>query len=675
MIGKHQLLVTLLTAVVSVSSDVSAIADPPQQVKRDAPPKRDPHIQRAIDRGVAFLRSVQSPDGAWVYFAYNRTAPTNVGATALAGLSLLESGVKTDDPAVRKAADFLRQQAPSLRHTYSLSASIWFFDRLGDKADEPLIETMTARLLAGQNSSGGWTYDCPPPGGEEERRLINVIRQQQAKQDNAPPAKPGEEKKANPAQAPPKAGQPAAIPELLKQFGLPQGMPAPPQAGMPPAAAAPGAAAPQGLVWGGDNSNTQFASLALWVARRHKLPVDAALARIDERFRKSQLANGTWNYSGNSFSITSPAMTCAGLTGLAVAHGAAAKPQGAQAPDKNNAKVIDPDKDQNMLAGFRYLGAWLQESSQVGTIGMSGHRSFYFLWSLERIGEIYGLKTIGRVEWYPWGANLLINSQLADGGWGTVLGVDERSVDTAFALLFLARSNVAKDLSVTLRGKLRDPGMHTLRAGGGGVDVIKNKGDKIAEAPDKKEEDGDARKLVDPKEKLTSPPANNGDAKGDSKNEESTTARQMSEELAAAKGTQQEELLAKYKEGKGSAYTMALAGAIARLSGDSKNKTRDALAERLTRMTAATLRAELKDDDPEIRRAASLACAMKDDKSHMPDLIPLLDDPEPLVNRAAHAALKSLSNQDFGPAKDASVKERARAVEAWKAWWEKQSQK
>ena len=47
---------------------------------------------------------------------------------------------------------------------------------------------------------------------------------------------------------------------------------------------------------GDDNSNTQFATLALWVARRHGLPVDHALARIDSRFRHSQGADGGWGY-------------------------------------------------------------------------------------------------------------------------------------------------------------------------------------------------------------------------------------------------------------------------------------------------------------------------------------------------------------------------------------------
>jgi hypothetical protein len=62
---------------------------------------------------------------------------------------------------------------------------------------------------------------------------------------------------------------------------------------------------------------------------------------------------------------------------------------------------------------------------------------------------------------------------------------------------------------------------------------------------------------------------------------------------------------------------------------------------------------------------------MKDDKSHVPDLIPLLEDREPIVERAAHAALKSLSGKDFGPEANASRQDTANAVAAWKGWWEK----
>jgi len=49
--------------------------------------------------------------------------------------------------------------------------------------------------------------------------------------------------------------------------------------------------------------------------------------------------------------------------------------------------------------------------------------------------------------------------------------------------------------------------------------------------------------------------------------------------------------------------------------------------------------------------------------------------PAAAAARAAHAALKSLTSQDFGPAKDASAKDRTQAMEAWKEWSAKQERK
>jgi hypothetical protein len=119
-------------------------------------------------------------------------------------------------------------------------------------------------------------------------------------------------------------------------------------------------------------------------------------------------------------------------------------------------------------------------------------------------------------------------------------------------------------------------------------------------------------------------------------------------------------------------FTEALATALPKLNGDAKRKAREALADRLTRMKAQTLGRYLEDEDTEIRRAAALACAMKDCKDHIPDLIRLLGDREGPVARAAHAALKELSGQDLGPRADADGAERDRAVAAWRAWWKGQ---
>src|SRR5437667_3872271 len=135
--------------------------------------KRNPKIQQAIDRGVAFLRSQQDQNGIWPYPGVNGG---NVGATALVGLTLLECGVPADDPAVQQAAKYVRKNAGSLDYTYALSTSIWFFDRLGDEADVPLIQLFAVRLMGGQNEAGGWTYTCPVVGAGQEPRLMNQPR-------------------------------------------------------------------------------------------------------------------------------------------------------------------------------------------------------------------------------------------------------------------------------------------------------------------------------------------------------------------------------------------------------------------------------------------------------------------------------------------------------------------
>jgi hypothetical protein len=149
----------------------------------------------------------------------------------------------------------------------------------------------------------------------------------------------------------------------------------------------------------------------------------------------------------------------------------------------------------------------------------------------------------------------------------------------------------------------------------------------------------------------------------------------LAKDLLQAEPAKQERLVDNLRESKGPENTQALLEAIPKLEGDIKKKAREALADRMSRMTSATLRDRLGDEDPEMRRAAALAAAMKEDTTHVPRLIEMLDDTEASVSRAAYAALKSLSGKDFGPAKDASKAARAEAVAAWKAWWKEKGEK
>ena len=91
-------------------------------------------VNRAIDAGVAHLKQSQNADG---------TIGNDLGATALAGLALLECGVGADEACIKKAAEAVRQGAVANTGTYQISLSILFLDKLRDPADIALIESLT----------------------------------------------------------------------------------------------------------------------------------------------------------------------------------------------------------------------------------------------------------------------------------------------------------------------------------------------------------------------------------------------------------------------------------------------------------------------------------------------------------------------------------------------------
>ncbi len=279
---------------------------------------------------------------------------------------------------------------------------------------------------------------------------------------------------------------------------------------------------------------------------------------------------------------------------------------------------------------------------------------YYFLWSVERVAVAYGLSTIGGKDWYTWGSGVLLAAQRADGAWMGKFGTD---ADTCFALLFLRRANLAPDLTAYLKGASSVE--FAIRTGNGqAAETGKSSTDEASPvAPGKS-----ASALSDPKGKAeqgTSPQDTHAEA----------GAVRLKAQLLHASGPKQDELLEQLKQAKGVAYTDALAAAIPSLNGALKTKAREALAERLARMTASTLRSKLQDEAPEVRRAAALACAAKADRQLVPYLIALLEDRETIVTRGAHAALKSLTSEDFGPAIDAPPADRNQAVARWKQWW------
>ncbi len=467
-------------------------------------------VDRAIDNGVIFLKSGMWPvDQAYV-----------VGYAALPGLTLLECGVPTSDPVVQQAAKFVRMAAPQIDKTYEIALSILFLDKLGEKQkDEPVIQMLALRLIAGQTATGGWSYKCPILTKEDSKLLLTTLK----KLDNPILFNPITTSQAantprnttnttagvgtTPSNstnistslitAPTTQGSASTGPNtsgstppgpLLKESqnpGIQNRLVGPPtHLGQATATGSrnwawcikmddsaallaeptkkkvvipgkfrglpvfniPGYVPlidpehkEQEPVWGTtDNSTSQFAVLALWAARRHQVPMFWTLNLVAMRYYSSQNADGSWGYHYRlgGGDPERPPMTCVGLLGLAVAHGLA---------HDLDTKILQ-EQDPWIIKGLAAL------SKNVGTpTGRDENlpmANLYFLWSVERVGVLYDLPTIGKKEWYRWGAEILVANQEKAGNWnkGGYYGATP-AIDTCLALLFLKRANLTTDLA------------------------------------------------------------------------------------------------------------------------------------------------------------------------------------------------------------------------------------
>ncbi len=378
-------------------------------------------VDQAIQQGVTRLKKMQLPTGTWG--ADGAAHP--VGYAALPALALLECGVAKDDPVILKAERYIRAALPKMDDTYELSLSILFLDKLGNKKDEEMIQGLSLRLIAGQSGTGGWGYKCPNLTSHQSHTLLKILKEASAPKKGTPAAdKPASLFRLIPAD----------LPELAKLVVLQDFTQAvlqdPPDKGQDP------------LTPTTDNSDTQFAIIALWTAQRHGVPMDRTLQLIANRFKTSQNADGGWGYTYKYEGGVgeSPPMDCCGLLGLAVGHGRA-----------NNAGQEDAIKDTKIVNGFaavnKFIGAPAGRNRDVPL------QNLYFLWSWERVGVLYDLPTLADKDWFRWGAEGIIANQASTGEWLEGGGYPAATpvANTCFALLFLRRTNLVADLTAALK--------------------------------------------------------------------------------------------------------------------------------------------------------------------------------------------------------------------------------
>jgi hypothetical protein len=376
--------------------------DPPQNIEpakdKELPPPLE--VQKAIDRGVAHMKLRFRDKDKTLFSEWGSDGHT--GAAALGALALLEAKVPANDPAVLKALAIVRDGSPKMKLGYALSCVLLFLNRLDQAVplsveDKALVRTLALRLIAGQTGNGCWSYENPPITAKQEQELMQELATNRYAPHNLEP-------KYKP-----------------------------------------------------DNSNTQFALLALWGCRRHKIPVRAPLLLATANFQNTQNENGSWGYvpskeAGMNYVDSG---TCAGLLALAIEK--TLREDKAFFENTDNDPPSNPKADGLREKGFEHLASvigrtkddpYMAETLQGRIFKASAQGDFYFLWSVERVGVIYGRSSIGGKDWYQWGSDVFLKNQRNDGSWEDSYG---DFVDTAFALLFLTRGNLAKDLTESIR--------------------------------------------------------------------------------------------------------------------------------------------------------------------------------------------------------------------------------
>jgi hypothetical protein len=358
-------------------------------------PENTPEIKQAIDLGVAHLRRKLMNKDARYYNEHGDDG--QIGAAALGGLALLEAKVSPKDPAVVSVLERIRAGTPSFHLAYSLSTTLFFLNRLHQAqplqpADRDLVRTLALRLIANQLDNGRWDYNNPPISAKAEQELWQKLATNQYR-----PTRRSDRS---------------------------------------------------------DNSITQFVILALWGCREQGIPVRPALLLATAAFQSSQLADGTWEYYAGTGANVDTA-TCAGLIALAMER-TLREDKKFQGPHPENDPPANPISPLMQDKGFAHLAKVIERTSKEAPatgfpLRASAMGDCYFLWCVERVGVIYDRRNIDDWDWYNWGADILLKAQnKQEGSWNDRHG---DFVDTCFAILFLTRANLAKDLTESIRSR------------------------------------------------------------------------------------------------------------------------------------------------------------------------------------------------------------------------------
>ena len=195
----------------------------------------------------------------------------------------------------------------------------------------------------------------------------------------------------------------------------------------------------------GDNSNTQFALLALHEASRIGVKIPPEVwAHALQHWRTTQNEDGSWKYYPDARLPGTGSMTCAGLASMIIL---TEKMTGQDAAIENGKVVCCRQKGASGdLRQIERGIQWLADHFSV-THNPGDNRLMYYLYALERVGRMSGWRFIGSHDWYREGTDHLIRlkgalynqRQMVDFWYGEDAEERDKIISTCYALLFLSK--------------------------------------------------------------------------------------------------------------------------------------------------------------------------------------------------------------------------------------------
>lgn len=122
-------------------------------------------VDNAIEQGIKYLTQQQAPNGSW--------SNGDRGVTSLCTLALLNTGLNSSDPQIRKALEYLRNK--NISDNYSLALQTMIFCRAEPETDRNRIVRNVKWFETAQSRQGCWSYGHVRFGGDPSNSQFSLL--------------------------------------------------------------------------------------------------------------------------------------------------------------------------------------------------------------------------------------------------------------------------------------------------------------------------------------------------------------------------------------------------------------------------------------------------------------------------------------------------------------------